>query len=586
MNNKKILVTTGLLETFPRESHAEVVFLGEWCRIFKSRDVWKKFNSKVIPYHWDDRNKLLNDYQDLQIVYEKILLELSAKLNQMHNVNYTLMYWRILIGPWLNLFIGVLFDRYTGLKSAFKDNQPYQLQAITRQAFHSVPNDMRQSEQMVVTDDWNESIYVHLIELCWPHLVEIRWVAKIGRRPQYSLNGNFIKTYFKKKILPTLNKIVTKKDDVFFIESYLPLKTQFKLQVRLGQMPTVWKSDSTPVVKPRPEQRNWHLENDSADGFEKVLREMIPKNIPTAYLEGYSNLNKAIKKLYWPKYPKTIFTSNSFFADDVFKAWAAKQKNENSRLVIGQHGGNIGTSLFSFHEDHQIEIADTYISWGWSERGKKNIKPVGNIKCFGLNVDYNPNGGALMVELSLPRYSYHMMSFPMGGQYLEYFDEQKTFLSNLPVKLRKQVTLRLSRADYDWNLVDRWTEAMPEVHLDKGSQDIKRLIKQSRLCVSTYNATTFLESMTWNVPTIIFWNKHHWELNKYNEPYFELLEKCGIFHGNPECAARKMIDIWDDIDSWWHSNDVQKARQIFVDQYSKIPENPLKLMEEILTRSD
>jgi len=321
-------------------------------------------------------------------------------------------------------------------------------------------------------------------------------------------------------------------------------------------------------------------------GFEKVVRKMIPTNIPTVYLEGYSNLNDTIKKLHWPKHPKSIFTSNSFAGDDIFKAWAAIKTSNKSRLVIGQHGGHIGTNAFSFHEEHQIKIADTYLSWGWSDKEKKNIRPIGNIKCFGSNVDYNRRGGALMVELTLPRYSYHMMAIPIGGQYLEYFDDQKTFLSNLPVKLRKQVILRLGRTDYGWNQADRWKESMPEVQIDDGLQDIKLRIKKSRLYISTYNATTFLESLSWNIPTIIYWNKEHWELNDQAKPYFELLENAGIFHPTPQSAAKKMINIWDDVDHWWHSSEVQKVREIFVNRYSKMPSEPQKLIEEVLSQGD
>ena len=87
------------------------------------------------------------------------------------------------------------------------------------------------------------------------------------------------------------------------------------------------------------EYRNWYLENGCFEGFEKILIEMIPKNIPTVYLEGFEKLNGVIKKLFWPKYPKSIFTSNSFASDDIFKGWAGNQAEMNTPLVIGQHGG-------------------------------------------------------------------------------------------------------------------------------------------------------------------------------------------------------------------------------------------------------
>jgi putative transferase (TIGR04331 family) len=583
--NNKFLITTALQETFPQNKDEEVIFLGEWCRTLNTKNIWQQFNSKTIPYHWDNREKFYSDYQEFLELYEKILVDLSFELNKIHGVKFDSRYWRILVGPWLADFMQILFDRYIMLQSAFKDDQSYELQAIDRKQFSCIPNDMQEFYQVFATDDWNESVYVQLIELCWPHLVEINWVKKTTTSPRYSLKKR-LKMYFKDKILPTLNGILTKEDDVFFIESYLPLKTLFKLQLQLGQRPAVWKSQSVPVFKVNPEQRNWDIEKESVAGFEKVVREMIPNNIPTVYLEGYSKLCKKIKKLHWPKNPKSIFTSNSAHSDDIFKAWAAIKTKNGSQLIIGQHGGHYGTGLFSAHEDHEIKIADSFLSWGWSDKTRSNIKPIGNIKSFGLDVDYNPKGGALMVEMTLPRYSHHMMAIPVAGQLLEYFDDQKIFLSSLPLKLRKQITLRLSRTDYGWNQAERWKESMPEVQLDKGLKDIKLRIRKSRLYISTYNATTFLESMTWNIPTIIFWNKKHWELNDQARPYFELLEKAGIFHSTPQSAAKKMIDIWDDVDNWWHSKEIQKVKETFIHQYAKVPNEPLKALEEILRKSN
>ena len=77
-------------------------------------------NAEVIPYHWDDRNKLYSDYQYLNIIYENMLKALTNQLNEIHSVDHSLRYWRILIGPWLAYFIQMVFDRWSMLNSAFK----------------------------------------------------------------------------------------------------------------------------------------------------------------------------------------------------------------------------------------------------------------------------------------------------------------------------------------------------------------------------------------------------------------------------------------------------------------------------------
>ena len=101
------LITTALEETWPDDLETPVLFLGEWCRIYTRRDRWSNMNAKVLLYHWDDRHKVFNDYHYLNNIYENTLKSLQKKLNEIHGVDHSLRYWRILIGPWLSQFIHI-----------------------------------------------------------------------------------------------------------------------------------------------------------------------------------------------------------------------------------------------------------------------------------------------------------------------------------------------------------------------------------------------------------------------------------------------------------------------------------------------
>jgi len=331
------------------------------------------------------------------------------------------------------------------------------------------------------------------------------------------------------------------------------------------------------VERPNIRKRQWQLGgNEFNDGsFEVIARQFIPLHIPTSYLEGYDQLRKIVDLLPWPKKPKAIFTSNNYLTDDLFKIWAAEKVETNTPLVIGQHGGHFGLTPFSFSEDHQIKIATKWLSWGWSDSSRPHITPVGNLKSFGRSVGYDPNGGALMVEMAMPRYSYYLYAVPISSQWLDYLSDQKAFLQALPQTLREQVLLRLFHNDYGWDQFDRWEGQMPEIRLDTGQQDIYKLIEKSRLYISTYNATTYLETLTCNIPSIIFWNPEHWELKTEVKPYFELLQSVGIFHKTPESAAQQMTEVWDDVSAWWDSSEVQDARKLFCKQFARIPSNPI-----------
>ena len=94
--------------------------------------------------------------------------------------------------------------------------------------------------------------------------------------------------------------------------------------------------------------------------------------MPRVYLENYEmELKKALN--FFPKEPHAIFTSVSFLSDELFKLWAAEKACGGVKLIIGQHGGNMGIARISQPLEHQIKIADTFVSWGWKEADKKYL---------------------------------------------------------------------------------------------------------------------------------------------------------------------------------------------------------------------
>ena len=136
------------------------------------------------------------------------------------------------------------------------------------------------------------------------------------------------------------------------------------------------------------------------------------------------------------------------------------------------------------------------------------------------------------------------------GQMLEYFEEQYRFYDSLQQRIQGKFLIRNYSNDYGWCQEKRWKSRFPGVKLDDGKAPIKRLIKKSRIYISTYNATTYLESLALNVPTIMFWNPKHWELRDDAVPYFKRLKDVGIFHETPESAAAKVVEVWDDVAGW------------------------------------
>lgn len=543
------LVTTSIEDTWPKNATAPILFLGEWCRLFSRKSYWENLDSTVLPYHWDDRDKLKRDYDYLDDTYEKLIPIISAKLNDIHQVDYSTRYWRILIGPWLLYFIQIVYDRWVMLHAV---REVSAVTVIEQEVGLQIPNDMADFERRLVTDEWNEFIYTQII--LRENLVPI--VNRVFSEPTKDkrLHASAVKTVIRKGI-QLLNRLVTRKYDYFFISDYIPLQHLVKVNYSLGQIPAFWMPISTPQVSVDISRRKWEIGNEYTDEFMKLVNHLIPIQIPVVYLEGYSALRELVKKSPWPSKPSAIFTSNAYSGDDYFKAWTAEKTENSVPLVIGQHGGHFGMTPMESYAKHQYLIADKWLSWGWKKKDLDIIKSVGNLKIIDKStIDYNPLGDAVLIEAEYPRYSYHLYAVPIASQYIKYLENQFFFLKLLPNSIFQKLSLKLYPTDFGWNAISRFKQEFPSLKIAEKNRPLQAILSKSRICIVTYNATTFLESFAWDVPTLIFWDPRYWELTTDSQHYFDRLAEVGIFHTSAESAAQHLINVWDNIPLWW--NDV------------------------------
>ncbi len=581
--NDFCLVTTADERTWPKEQ--PILFLGEWCRLYNRKEAWKDLDAEVVPYHWDDREKLYRDYLSLQKLYEELLWELSEKLNVLHGVRHSLRYWRILVGPWLSGFVQVLFDRWAMIEQAISRYSIAGVSILDCPPEEAVPNDMNEFITSYVGDTWNEAIYGQLLAGFTNIRVEKVFVRSGHLSFMPSQDTLPLRQRVKRKfagVLMSVQQRLVRRNEAFFMSSCLPLFQDLLLQWRLGQVPKLWRSPPSPKAEVDWSSRQWSLPLSCKSGFSSIVRAMIPRHIPILYLEGFDLLCEKSRDLPWPQKPRFIFTSNAYNSDDLFKAWTAEKAELGSPLVIGQHGGSYGTTLWDATEAHQQESADLWLSWGWSDKNNSKVKPVGNLKLIGRKINWDPNGGALLVEVTPPRYAYRMFSVPVASQWLDYFNDQCRFVDALPAAISRELQIRLYPQSYGWCAKERWQDRFPDILLDDGVIPLEKLIRKSRVYISTYNATTFLESLAINIPTIMFWNPKHWELRESAIPYFDQLKAVGIFHDNPESAAQHLAKIWDHMTTWWNSESVQSARETFCQNYSCLPNRFIGVLEDIM----
>jgi len=563
------LATTALDETWP--AGGPVLFLGEWCKLYASRSRWSALDYVVCPYHWDDREALWRDYHAIVSCYEKYLAALSLELNRLHGTNHSPRYWRILIGPWLSYFIGILFDRFASLKRAateFNISGTYVLAELGGEA----PTDFFEFARDCVTDIWNHYLYGEIIKLT--ALIPYTEVSRSDRTDAPGAGSIADRMVRGAKYLVRVAEYygrarrVAAIEPVFFCDTYFSAEQIRSLKSSLGQsggeFPPGILSISAQIKSNMRESLKMAV---SSNEFERVLESLLAKQIPRVYVEGYSRA-RSLAKTIFPKRVKRVLTANAYAANELFKVWVAEQLESGAALDVVQHGGNIGAAKWEQLEEHQLSICDRFYSWGWTDKSTK-VRVASAPKLIGLKdaITGKKSGDVLLVVGSIPRYSYRMFSAPISSQYLAYLDDLLAFMAALnPEVINKTKALHYPD-NYGWGVAERFRDAGFDGKVEVCRNFRERLVDASA-CISTFNTTTFLETLVANIPTLVFWRPEMWELREAAVPYYTRLREVGILHDAPESAAAHLNKWHGRLESWWASQDVQVAREEFCRRFA------------------
>ena len=570
----------------------KILFLGEWCKLYNQKHVWQNLQHDTLPYHWGNREKFHRDYLYCESLYEKYLKQLVGQLNQIHEVDHSSRYWRIIIGPWLFFFVGTIYDRYLSIKTAIDSKQVTNTWIPPFKSGQWVcANYLAFYDWSFCDEDYNLFVFGEIIR----KLKRIPFETKSAQlqiekpdKKNFPQSASFLKE-LAKKLLELYGEFIPGRfNDIVFANSHLSIVDLARLQLSLGQIPyprvpQTPSSQSPSNFMVRNNLRSLLVDNE----FESLLDDMLVELIPTSYVEDYASINQNCLKVF-PKAPQVILSANFTF-DEGLKFWIAFHVDKGVKFIMSQHGGGYGVHRWSFFESHELKVSDQYFSWGWEAKGFPNVTPIVSGKLSHAKGQIKPNPNGLIVWVTsggVGRYARIHLSSILGPEIpSSYFVDQERFLGSVSPEVHDLLLLRLHPGwrDLGWEEYDRWEDIDPTLKQDQGSQSIFRQLNKSRLCIHTYNSTGYLESFAANFPTILFWGPEKREVRASAQPYFDDLRKVGILHDTPESAAAKVNEIYEDPLSWWLSDEIQEVINRFCHQFARTSDNwLLQWKEELL----
>ena len=564
-----------------------VIFLGDWCRLYDRRHIWKNMDAIVAaPYGLKLANKD-SDNAQARILEEKLFLLLCNVLNRYHGVDHGARFWKIIFGHWLKRYVDMMLNRLKTLEQCLANynvssvslyaNNHYILAVQDSFSFFFASNDKH----------WNNALYTRILSLL-QHNIPLELISDC-EPSNFCFNSlETPKKIFLKWIYKHIGKIascMSRDSDAFIIGSYLPRIKQIQLQLALGQFPQFWLSSRLEILMPPDQQLRKDLASQaikkSSNNLEFILTTMLFELLPICFLECFSNLNDLARQELWPKNPKFIFTSNNFDTDEVFKLWTAFKIQSGSKYFIGQHGNNYGTHRY-YNPTIEEMIADKFITWGWKDRLSQH-KPAFIFKAIS-KVPFYFNLKKKCRLLLVEDMSFHQLdTWDRSAEHKIYMADQIKFIKKLRKNILKTMTIRL-HSSYIYNKPFEkifWEKFSKNITVDTGDSSFVNLVNESKLIVFSYDSTGFLENLSKNIPTLAFWQDGLNHLRDGAKPFYQLLIDAEIIHLTPESIAKKVNEIWGNVDAWWKTASVQNARKMFCEQYARVSNKPIRDLKKI-----
>ena len=500
-----------------------------------------------------DRSNLLKSLRKSDLHIRELRKDLSQTLSKYFKINFDEKQWYVVLEPWLTNFVHSLTERKRNLTKI-------NLNLYKKIIFEIIETCPKTSHDLILNlqqHNFNNLIYYELLKKKIDLGIN---KSKVKNKLDFNLKNQFIFIVNLCVYLACFLFLHLKNSHLyinFFMNKFS--KSFFKFFYIQNQVPVLIRSQSIKQFKP-----NYKLRYRV---FEQIIKKhplnyIIIKFMPSSIFEGFKFFYKK-RNFFWPEKPKKIFTSNSHLFDDHFKIYLAKNYYVAEKGIF-QHGGSIGIAKEQIYEEYENKISDKNYIWGNYKRSNKIVTGKTNYLLKRKN-NYNQNNGKVLLILnSQPKYFYTKNSFHYGHEYVNYLNDQKEFIDKLNQKNTSNLLIRLPIHDYSWNIRELFLNHK-SISIDK--QTYLNSIISAKVRVCTHNATTLLDCLNLNLPTIIFWDKNFNEIRNEAKEIFKILKKNNIFFNSPKDAAKFLNKNYKDISSWWYESKLQNSIKIFKKKY-------------------
>ncbi len=253
------------------------------------------------------------------------------------------------------------------------------------------------------------------------------------------------------------------------------------------------------------------------------------------------------------KKKKIIVSNSDIFLSDVYRIWVATMCSKNSKLVINTHGGFIPEKYVNYNIQ---KFANKHITWHSLNLNENEIQ-LTPLKLLGLKKRKIDKKYLSIIDIELSRYQFRMNAIPTPSEIQLEYNILYNFIKNLEPKIKNKIKYRVMQ-NFGWNFKKKFEKKFGKNKIDN-SKNLNELISCSKILLHKYPSTPFTESIYLDTPSVLLYRKDSWRFNPAYDYMIKKLENSKILFYDPLKLSEHLNDIWENVDNWWNSKEVQKT---------------------------
>ena len=536
------------------------VFLWQGAKNHIPYSQWDTIDCHTVEDKFSTKEDIRLGHDYCKKVYEKMLPQLSDRLNEIHQTDHPVDFWRIVCGRWFFEYICVAYEKYCYLSDLDVENTDLVL--LDKDSFYT-PKDFNDSCQCFTSDFGVHQLVSHYYYLFAKRNFqslpkEFGSIAKTKTHFTFDNIGRFVKSclrHFAKKILPP------KKYTAILVKTYInrkiikELSHRSKGKIKYIGLPKVISFSDRVDFKKRAKLLDIQTENGS---FEYFLVQTLYYALPKVVIEYFSNHYRIFLTDIKAKRFDYI-VSEAWVGDFATAIYVAITKNLGKKLIFTQHGAYMEMNHTNL-EWLQFAVADKYLTTGWESDHPNSV--VGGFASREItDYEYLPSKkNILYVCNAWVLYLVRLMNLIVGNSNsVEKLKMTLNFIDNLPDHLLKHFVLRDRPLPFHWDSRDFLQVNKKGIRMDDASQNLLISISEARIVVIDHFSTSFAEILAMGTPFIAIHDRETDPLGEEYEDIFCKLHDAGVVHYSAESAVSKLKNIYDNVQQWWNSEIVKKA---------------------------